>query len=144
MNVTMERFGYKKNLICEYNNWCVLLRDQQVTLGSVVIIEKSNSIALADVTPESFAELATVISDYENVVSELYPVRRFNYMALMMVDPNVHFHVVPRYESDINEFNYDFSDSLYPSPPNLSKVNNCSADVKALVLDKIVSQWPKR
>ena len=141
MNITMERFGYDEYLLHDYKYWCVLLRKEQVTLGSAVLIEKSEATSLPEVNKDSFAELSTITSDYERTLKSLYPVKRFNYLALMMVDPNVHFHVIPRYEGLVVDFELDFADKTYPTPPNLGQINDISSQVKQLVRKKLRSNW---
>ena len=37
----LKKFNYRENLIKEYKNWLLLLRPEQTTLGSLVLIEKS-------------------------------------------------------------------------------------------------------
>ena len=38
---------------------------------------------------------------------------------LMMVDPNVHFHVIPRYPGERQWEGVDFPDAGWPGPPDL-------------------------
>ncbi len=38
---------------------------------------------------------------------------------LMMVDPNVHFHVIPRYSQPRSWRNCSFADEGWPGPPQL-------------------------
>ena len=40
----------------------------------------------------------------------------------MMVDPAVHFHVIPRYDSPVTFCEKQFEDTSWPSPPNLKSV----------------------
>ena len=49
MNPTIEKFGYPTTLIREYEHWLVLLRPEQVTLGSLVLAAKSDEIGRAHV-----------------------------------------------------------------------------------------------
>jgi len=37
-----------------------------------------------------------------------------------MVDPHVHFHVIPRYRSSRKFLNMEFKDDYWPKPANLS------------------------
>ena len=46
---------------------------------------------------------------------------------LMMVDPNVHFHVIPRYSRPRNWNNIAFPDEGWPGVPNLKLVVNLDA-----------------
>ncbi len=38
---------------------------------------------------------------------------------LMMVDPHVHFHVIPRYDGDRAWDGVEFADAGWPGPPDL-------------------------
>src|SRR5688572_6201006 len=98
MNETILRFGYPDTLIAEYRHWLVLLRPDQPTLGSLVLAATGAFTALPDVPPEGFAELRGVVQDIEASLGRTVRYERINYLMLMMVDPHVHWHVVPRYE----------------------------------------------
>ena len=39
----------------------------------------------------------------------------------MMVDPHVHFHVIPRYKSEVEFNDRMFNDMLWPKPPILAE-----------------------
>jgi diadenosine tetraphosphate (Ap4A) HIT family hydrolase len=97
MNATMQKFGYPGSLVKEHHHWCVLLRPQQVTLGSLVLAAKSEATAFSDLPPTAFAELSIVVTDIEQSLRRFNPYDRINYLMLMMVDPHVHMHVLPRY-----------------------------------------------
>ena len=97
MNATLRKFGHPASLIGDYRHWCVLLRPQQVTLGALVLGAKSEAMAFPDLPAEAFTELHRVTVDIETALKALRPFGRINYLMLMMVDPNVHFHVIPRY-----------------------------------------------
>ena len=57
MHATLEKFGYPDNCLIETENWCLLLRPAQVTLGSVVIGHKRDDLrSVAEVPPAHFAE----------------------------------------------------------------------------------------
>jgi diadenosine tetraphosphate (Ap4A) HIT family hydrolase len=43
-----------------------------------------------------------------------------NYLMLMMVDKHVHFHVIPRYEKEVELFGEIWKDTSWPGIPNLS------------------------
>ena len=55
---------------------------------------------------------------------------------LMMVDPNVHFHVIPRY-SELAQWNgIEFPDAGWPGPPQLgSAVKLDKRQIRALVTE---------
>ena len=65
INKTMKKFGYPKNLIKEYQHWCILLRPQQVTLGSLVFVCKDDVIKFSEISNEAFNEYGRIIKDIE-------------------------------------------------------------------------------
>ena len=57
-NATMRKFGYPTTLIRDYAYWVVLLRNDQVTLGSLVVAEKSPATSLSAVAPRRASSMA--------------------------------------------------------------------------------------
>ena len=119
MNPTIEKFGYPTTLLREFDHWLVLLRPAQVTLGSLVLAAKSTATAFHDLPKEAFAEQADAVTAIEHVLSDFCAYERINYLMLMMVDPNVHFHVIPRYSQARQWGDVDFPDRGWPGPPQL-------------------------
>ena len=120
MNPTIEKFGYPATLVHEYAHWLVLLRPAQPTLGCLVLTAKSHEVAFGALSAEAFAELATVTADIERVLVEFVGFEKINYLMLMMVDPHVHFHVIPRYHDERTWDGIAFPDAGWPRPPELS------------------------
>ena len=119
MNATMQKFGYPESLVKEHHHWCVLLRPQQVTLGSLVIAAKSDVTAFSDLPPTAFAELSIVVTEIERSLKRFMPYDRINYLMLMMVDPHVHMHVLPRYAMPQVFDGVEFNDPGWPALPDL-------------------------
>jgi diadenosine tetraphosphate (Ap4A) HIT family hydrolase len=136
MNPTIEKFGYPATLLREFEHWMVLLRPAQVTLGSLVLAAKSDATAYRDLPREAFAEQADVVKAVETALSGFCEYERINYLMLMMVDPNVHFHVIPRYSSPRSWGGLEFADAGWPGPPQLGQaVPLDSAQIAALVTE---------
>ena len=119
MNGTIEKFGYPATLIKEYEHWVVLLRPAQVTAGSLVLAAKSDATSYGDLSPDAFAEQGRVIAEIEAMLRAATKFERINYLMLMMVDPHVHFHVIPRYEGQRSLAGMSFADTGFPGPPDL-------------------------
>ena len=119
MNQTIIKFGYPATLLAELDHWVILLRPAQVTLGSLVLAAKSDATAYADLPVEAFAEQRDAIVRIENALADFVGYERINYLMLMMVDPNVHFHVIPRYSSPRRWNDIEFPDAGWPGPPQL-------------------------
>jgi diadenosine tetraphosphate (Ap4A) HIT family hydrolase len=121
MNPTIEKFGYPATLVREFDYWLVLLRPAQVTLGSLVLAAKSDATAYHQLPRKAFAEQADVVAAIERSLAAFCTYERINYLMLMMVDPNVHFHVIPRYSAPRRWNGTEFPDAGWPGPPQLGK-----------------------
>ncbi len=120
MNPTIEKFGYPATLVKEFEHWLVLLRPAQPTLGSLVLAAKSDATAYGQLSREAFLEQASVVAAIELGIGKFSAYERINYLMLMMVDPNVHFHVVPRYSQPREWSGIQFPDAGWPGPPELA------------------------
>jgi diadenosine tetraphosphate (Ap4A) HIT family hydrolase len=120
MNPTIEKFGYPASLIHELDHWVILLRPAQVTFGSLVLAAKSDATAYSQLSSQAFAEQAEAVRLIERALTASVDYERINYLMLMMVDPNVHFHVIPRYSSTRRWNDIEFPDGGWPGPPQLA------------------------
>ena len=121
MNATIEKFGHPATLIAEYDHWVVLLRPAQPTLGALVLAAKSNATAFGDLPPEAHAELKTATAAIEAALSHAVGYAKINYLMLMMVDPHVHFHVLPRYDGERSRAGLTVGDAGWPGQPDLGQ-----------------------
>src|SRR5688572_9922582 len=119
INPTISRFGHPATLVRDYQHWVVLLRPAQVTAGSLVLAAKSEVTAFGDLPQGAFIELGLVIAEIEAALRRAVDYERINYLMLMMVDPNVHFHVFPRYSGSRSVAGLDIADAGWPGPPDL-------------------------
>lgn len=143
MNQTIKRFGYPATLIAEYPHWVVLLRPAQPTLGSLVLAAKSDALAFAELPTAAFTELAGVTSDIETALRARVQYQKINYLMLMMADPNVHFHVIPRYEGERTAEGVSVPDKGWPKPPALGEAVDLNADQIAGLAKWLKQSWPK-
>ena len=127
MNTTIEKFGHPATLVREYEHWLVLARPAQVTLGSLILAAKSDVTAFGALLREAFAEQAEVIAAIENGLAAFCQYERINYMMLMMVDPHVHFHVIPRYSGARDWNGLRLGDHGWPGPPDLKSAIQLSS-----------------
>ena len=101
----------------EYRHWVVLFREKQVTIGSCIIMSKElDKTALGDVSTSAWTEFSEVCKDTEGALKIAFGADKFNYLALMMVDPEVHFHVIPRYANAVMFNHQRFADPDWPGP----------------------------
>lgn len=119
MNATIEKFGYPATLLKEWDHWLLLLRPAQPTLGSCILAAKSDATAFGDLAPAAHAELAIITKEIETTLSRAVDYAKINYLMLMMVDPHVHFHVIPRYEGARTLDGTEYVDAGWPAVPQL-------------------------
>jgi len=144
INPTIARFGYPQTLIRDYGHWLVLLRPAQVTAGSLVLAAKSDATAFAALPAEAFIELGAVIVDIETALRQTVAYERINYLMLMMVDPNVHFHVIPRYAGSRAFAGLDLADHGWPGPPDLKSAFALDEPAIARGVAEITAAWRNR
>lgn len=120
MNATARKFGYPDSLLCGLEHWSVLLRPAQVTLGSLVLVCHEPVMSFGELSGAASRELRDAASIIESALGRAFAFDRINYLMLMMVDPDVHFHVVPRYESPRELAGRSYRDEAWPGPPNVA------------------------
>lgn len=138
MNSTIEKFGWPATLITEFTHWVVLLRPARPTLGSLILAAKSDATAFGDLPAEAHAELKTVTATIEAALGKAVDYAKINYLMLMMVDPHVHFHVIPRYEGTRSGGGVSVTDAGWPGQPDLGtavKLDSELNSVKAWLKD---------
>ncbi len=136
MNPTIEAFGWPDSLVREYDHWVVLVRPGQVTLGSLVLAAKSDATAYGALSPEAFAEQGEIVAAIERALRAFVRYEKINYLMLMMVDPNPHFHVLPRYSETRHWGGLEFPDAGWPKAPQLgSAVALSSEQLRAMAAE---------
>lgn len=125
-----------------YEHWVVLVREPQVTMGSLVLICKEDAEAFADVSAEAFLEQKQAVSDIEATLkASPFDAVKMNYLMLMMKDPQVHYHVFPR---PLEEKSFDgvtFSDP--PGPPNVAAAAELGDGTLSKLKELLIDNWPK-
>lgn len=135
MNETIIKFGYPATLIAEFDHWVVLLRPAQPTLGALVLAAKSDATAFGDLPAEAHAELKIATAAIEAALGSAVGYARINYLMLMMVDPHVHFHVLPRYEGERGAAGLTVADAGWPGQPDLGQAVKLDDDAVAALSD---------
>jgi len=135
MNATIEKFGWPATLVAEFDHWVVLLRPAQPTLGSLVLAARSDATAFGDLPGEAHAELKTVTAAIEAALTHAVGYAKINYLMLMMVDPHVHFHVIPRYEGERSAAGLTIVDAGWPGQPDLGSAVKIGSEADTALRD---------
>jgi diadenosine tetraphosphate (Ap4A) HIT family hydrolase len=140
-NQTMTRFGHPETLAAEYPSWVVLARPQQVTLGALVLARTEPATAFSKISPQAFAELGRVIPEIEGALARAFAYDKINYLMLMMVDPNVHFHVIPRYAGPRTLDGQSFVDRGWPKQPDMAGAPQLDPTMLGRIRDAVKQHW---
>lgn len=120
------KFKIDELMLADFEYWLVSLRPQQPTLGSLVLTPKRQCYKVGDLTPDETTELSKIFRETELLLTDLFAFDKINYLALMMVDAQVHFHIIPRYAAPRTFASVTFTDAEWPKPPDIT-ANLCDA-----------------
>jgi len=140
-SATLTKFGIDNNLILSYHHWHLLLRFQQTTLGSLILICKGPYSAFSDLPHAASHEMHEIIPQIESILKDEFGYDKINYLMLMMVDPEVHFHIIPRYERGARFAGITYQDPSWPGPPNLTADIGIEADARRALLEQLRNRF---
>jgi len=140
-NATALKFGYPETLIAEHGPWLVLLRPKQPTLGALVIVNRGPERAFGEIDATGFAALQPVVAAAERMLKDFVDYERINHVMLMMVDPDVHFHVLPRYQEPRDFDGHVYADAGWPGPPELDAFVALGPAQRDAMLSRLRPLW---
>ena len=140
-NATALSFGFPDTQVGETASWLVLLRPKQPTFGSLVLVCKEEAKAFSDISAAAFADLQVAVTTIEELLRKVVDYEKINYLMLMMVDPDVHFHVIPRYSGARSYEGLSFPDAGWPGPPALAQAVDLGADGAARLAQVLRQDW---
>ena len=82
------------------------------------------------------------IGDIETALGAFRPYQKINYLMLMMVDKDVHFHVLPRYQNAQDFDGTAYPDTGWPAVPDLATGVKLDAAGLASIGAAIRDAWP--
>ena len=113
-----QKFRIPAYTIREFRHWTWSLRPLHATLGAGVISANRYEPHFSGMTANECAELAAVVKEVESKLKAAFAYDKINYLMLMMVDPHVHMHVIPRYAAARDFGGTTWTDESWPRPPN--------------------------
>ena len=140
-NATARKFGYPQTKVAETDHWLVLVRPQQPTYGALVLVCKEEATAFSDLSPAAFADMKQAVDGIEALLRHTVAYERINYLMLMMVDPDVHFHVLPRYDGEREYAGRVFADAGWPGQPALASHVALSEEEAAAMAADFSARW---
>jgi diadenosine tetraphosphate (Ap4A) HIT family hydrolase len=127
-----EKFRIAELRILDTAHWTWSVRTAQPTLGSSVLSLRRHAPSFGGVTSAEMVDLASAVAAVESATQRAFRYDKINYLMLMMVDPHVHFHVLPRY-AEVRRFaDLDWHDRGWPAVPSLA-AEPCTAEVLSAI-----------
>ena len=140
-NGTMQKFGAPDTVICQFRCWSVLLRPAQLTLGALILVAHEPVQSFSALSSASFAELQIVTDKIDTALKKAFQYDKLNYLMLMMVDPDVHFHVIPRYAQAREFAGNTFLDAGWPGVPDFNRINETNKEMNQQIIEQLISCW---
>ena len=132
-----EAFRLDELTVAEEAGWAVSIRPGQVTIGSMVISALDGHLDFQDLSPGEAAGLASAFATAERLAKEVFGAVRINLACLMMKDPIVHFHVIPRYMEPVERYGRTWVDADWPGPPTFGGASVDDDDVLRAIRDEL-------
>jgi diadenosine tetraphosphate (Ap4A) HIT family hydrolase len=87
------------------------------------------------------ADLAAAVAVVEHATRAAFGYDKINYLMLMMVDPDVHFHVLPRYGGERRFADLSFLDAGWPGPPDLGAAATLPPELRTRLVRHLRENW---
>ena len=111
------KFRTEELYLAQVGGWDIAVRPDQLTLGAMVVSVRSGAFAFTELTAEEHADMGAAFALAERLAITAFGATRINLLCLMMQDPIVHFHVLPRYAAPQERFGETWTDADWPGPP---------------------------
>jgi diadenosine tetraphosphate (Ap4A) HIT family hydrolase len=100
-------------------HWTWSVRPVQATLGAGILSLNRAAGSFGDLVAEEGADLAAIVARIEGALRAFTAPDKMNYLMLMMIDPHLHFHVLPRYAEPRTAAGHEWIDAGWPALPGL-------------------------
>ena len=126
------KFQISEMEIAKNRSWTWSLRPVQATVGAGILSLNRYAESMSSLSSIEGEDLVSMMRTIETTLKQVFNYQKMNYMMLMMVDPHIHFHVIPRYSEVINFGGLDWKDNGWPALPRLDD-NKDSASREVLI-----------
>lgn len=97
-NSTIAKHVDDTLIIHQFNHWTLSYRKRQVTHYSLMLFANSNAKKISALESDLKESLGETISIIEHGLEIISKPKIINVQSVMLVDPHVHFHIIPRYQ----------------------------------------------
>lgn len=129
------RFSKPELMVKQGKYWSIIFREGTTTLGNCIIICNRECPTFSDLKPEEMSEFPEMCKWYETKIKNLYGAVKFNYLAMMMKEEFVHFHIIPRYNQPVEKYGITWVDEDWPKGSKMGKVEVSEEILKKVLAD---------
>ena len=127
-----KKFDIQKYFLFRHMGWYVSVRPMQHTPGSLILSLVRDCLSLGSLRQEEMIGFGESVYRIEQLLKIAFNPEKFNYLALMMIDPQVHFHVIPRFADQVHIDGQVWVDRDWPGPANLARLHEQFVDPKEI------------
>jgi diadenosine tetraphosphate (Ap4A) HIT family hydrolase len=102
--------------LCSLGQWTLSLRPYQATLASMVLSASNPCLTFGELSKNCDVNLQKGFAIAERLAFKGFGAIRLNILCLMLQDPHMHFHILPRYDKPISFKGLDWIDTAWPTP----------------------------
>ncbi|MDX2223760.1 MAG: HIT family protein, partial [Rhodospirillaceae bacterium] len=102
-----------------------------ITLGAVVLAAADPATSFSHLPADLIAGYGAALRRTERGLKAVLQFDKLNALMLMMVDPHVHTHVIPRYAKPVVFGGVAWPDAAWPKPPVMSDALDVPDGVRA-------------
>ncbi len=128
----LVKFRVSDLAVMEGEHWIGIVRQKQITVGSLVILLRREEPEMGGVSAQEAAELFVMTGQLQTRLGETFGAERYNLIAAMMKDPWVHFHLIPRYSKVVNFNDRTWEDADWPAVASFRDVTTSESDMMAV------------
>lgn len=111
----IDRLSIHRNASWEWS-----LRPHQSTYAASLLSSTTDHSRLSDINDREAIDFIVMVRLMERLFSDILACVKVNYFSLMLVDPTLHFHVIPRFEGKSSVHGQAVHDEMWPGPPKLA------------------------
>lgn len=141
-----EKPEWKQCELKIYEHWVSSVSTRQHTLGSGIIKARRHGVErISELSEEEIQELTIVMSELEQALERhpSFQPDRFNYLQLGNGLHQLHFHVIPRYETSREFAGIVWEDPEFGHPPIFSDYKP-EMDVILAIKQELLSFYPEK
>lgn len=131
--VALWREGRNAYFVHEFEHSVLVVGDHQFHRGYCLLLLKEHVRELHELEPEVYLALSRELMVAGRAVVETFGPWKMNYSCYGNVDPHVHWHLFPRYESDPDHLNQPWlhAAEFKDHPTGEAKARELAASIRA-------------